>query len=136
MEQSLITSIGHFSLYFFGSLITLFIFKVIYCFITPYDEWKLIKEDKNTAAAIGLGGAILGFSLALSGAIKNSVSFIDFLTWAIIALLAQVLAFTLVRFFLLKKLVQRIEQGELSAAIILASINAAVGLLNAACMTY
>ena len=93
MEQSLITSIGHFSLYFFGSLITLFIFKVIYCFITPYDEWKLIKEDKNTAAAIGLGGAILGFSLALSGAIKNSVSFIDFLTWAIIALLAQVLAF-------------------------------------------
>jgi len=136
VEQSLITSIGHFSLYFFGSLITLFIFKVIYCFITPYDEWKLIKEDKNTAAAIGLGGAILGFSLALSGAIKNSVSFIDFLTWAIIALLAQVLAFTLVRFFLLKKLVQRIEQGELSAAIILASINAAVGLLNAACMTY
>ena len=137
METStLLTSILHFSAYFGSSLVFLVVFKFAFTFVTPHDELKLIKEDKNTAAAIGFGGAVIGFSIALSGAASNSVSLVDFVTWGAIALVAQLLAFGLVRFFLLPKIVERIKSNEVSAGTILGATGIAVGLLNAACMTY
>lgn len=125
-----------FGLYFSGALVALVMFKFVYVMITPHDEWRLIKEDKNAAAAIGFGGGIVGFALALSGAISNSVSLIDFMIWAVVGLCAQSLAFAVVRFVFMPAIVKRIEEGEISAGIILAAISVAVGLLNAACMTY
>lgn len=126
----------NFSLYFFVSLVLLFAFKFVYTFITPHDEWKLVKEEKNTSAAIGLVGAIIGFALALGSAASHSVSLPDFLIWALVALIAQTLAFALVRFLLMPRLVQRIEDNEIPAGIILGGTSVAVGILNAACMTY
>ena len=134
--ESLFLAITNFSLYFFGSLAALLIFKFVYTTITPHDEWVLIKENKNTAAAIGFGGGILGFALALAGAASNSVSLLDFATWAVVALVAQTLAFAIPRFIFMPAIVKRIEQGEVSAGIMLAAVSIAVGILNAACMTY
>ena len=137
METSvLLTSLLHFGAYFGSSLVFLLVFKFAYTLITPHDEWKLIKEDKNTAAAIGLGGAVIGFAVALSGAASNSVSLLDFVTWGAIALIAQLLAFALVRFGFLPLIVERIKSNEISAGIMLGATSIAVGLLNAACMTY
>lgn len=135
-NNTLLTSILHFSLYFGVSLLFLVIFKYVYKFITPHDEWKLIKEEKNIAAAIGFGGAIVGFAIALSGAASNSVSLIDFATWGVVAFVAQTLAFALVRFGFMRTIIERIEANEISAGIMLAATTIAVGLLNAACMTY
>ena len=131
-----ISGLASFALYFVVSIALLLAFKVIYTFITPHDEWKLVKEDQNIAAALGLAGAIIGFSLALASAASNSVSLIDFVIWGVVALFAQVLAFALVRFLLMPKIVQRINDAEVSAGIILGGVSVAVGLLNAACMTY
>ena len=125
-----------FVVYFAIALLFLVVFKFIYALFTPHDEWKLIKEEQNTAAAIGLGGAVLGFAIAISGVITNSLDYIDFATWAVVALVAQSLAFLIVRFVFMPKIVKRIENNEISAGIILASVNISVGLLNAACMTY
>ncbi|MCF6237210.1 MAG: DUF350 domain-containing protein [Candidatus Marinimicrobia bacterium] len=135
-NNDLITSLLHFSAYFGMSLLFLVIFKFVYKFITPHDEWKLIKEEQNTAAAIGFGGAVLGFAIALSGAVSNSVSMVDFATWGAVALVAQSLAFALVRFGFMPRIIHRIEANEISAGIMLAATSIAVGLLNAACMTY
>jgi len=135
-NNDLITSFLHFSAYFGMSLLFLVIFKYVYKFITPHDEWKLIKEEQNTAAAIGFGGAVMGFAIALSGAVSNSVSLIDFATWGAVALVAQSLAFALVRFGFMPRIIHRIEANEISAGIMLAATSIAVGLLNAACMTY
>ena len=135
-NNDLLIGILHFSLYFGLSLFFLVIFKFVYKFITPHDEWKLIKEEQNTAAAIGFGGAVVGFAIALSGAASNSVSLIDFATWGAIALVAQSLAFALVRIGFMPRIIHRIEANEISAGIMLAATNIAVGLLNAACMTY
>jgi putative membrane protein len=135
-NNTLLTSVLHFSLYFGVSLLFLVIFKYVYKFITPHDEWKLIKEEKNTAAAIGFGGAIVGFSIALSGAASNSVSLVDFATWGLVAFVAQCFAFALVRFGFMRTIIERIEANEISAGIMLAATTIAVGLLNAACMTY
>jgi len=131
-----IAGLGNFALYFIVSIVLFFIFKVVYAFVTPHDEWKLVKEEQNTAAAIGFGGAMLGFSIALSGAVTNSEFFLDYIVWGIVALIAQLFAFALLRFTFMPKIAERINNNEVSAGVILGSMSVAVGMLNAACMTY
>jgi len=131
-----LAGLGSFALYFGLSIVFLFIFKLAYALVTPHDEWKLVKEEKNVAAAIGFGGAIIGFAIALGGAASNSVALLDFAVWALVALIAQSLAFALLRFSFMPKIAERINNNEVSAGVMLASMSVAVGLLNAACMTY
>lgn len=131
-----IAGLGNFALYFALSVALLFVFKIIYALVTPHDEWKLVKEDKNLAAAVGFGGAMIGFSIALAGAATNSLSLIDFVVWGIVAMIAQSLAFALLRFTFMPKIAERINQNEVSAGTMLAAMSISVGLLNAACMTY
>ncbi|GLS27239.1 DUF350 domain-containing protein [Marinibactrum halimedae] len=136
LDYPIVNSLMMFSAYFLGAIVALIVFKFIYSLLTPQDEWLLIKNDRNTAAAIGFGGTIVGFAIALSGAISNSISLIDFTIWAVVALIAQVLAFAILRFAFMPMIVKRIEDNEISAGIMLAAVSIAVGLLNAACMTY
>ncbi|KKC98836.1 MULTISPECIES: DUF350 domain-containing protein [Photobacterium] len=135
LTQSL-AGLGSFIIYFAISIVFLMLFKVIFVRITPYDEWKLVKEEKNTAAAITLSGSILGYALAISGAASNSVNFIDFSIWGVVALLAQMLAYVIVRVGFMPRIAERIEAGEIPAGLLMAATSVSVGLLNAACMTY
>jgi putative membrane protein len=128
--------LGNFALYFACALVLLLIFKFVYVRLTPHDEWKLVKEEQNVAAAIGYVGAIIGFCLALASAASNSVSLVDFAIWGVVALIAQALAFLLVRFLFIPSIVERINNDEVSAGVVLAGMSIAVGLLNAACITY
>lgn len=137
--EALITSLsglGPFLLYFSLSIVMLLLFKWLYVLVTPYDEWKLIKEEQNLAAAIALVGAFVGFSLAVASAAANSVSLLDFAVWGLIALVAQLLAFALVRLVFLPKIATRINDGQVSAGAVVGGLSVAVGLLNAACITY
>lgn len=138
MDQILtsLSGLANFGLYFALSLVLLLIFKYIYTVITPHDEWKLVKEHHNVAAALGLTGAFIGFALALGSAASHSVSLTDFAVWGLVALLAQALAFALVRYLVMPTIVQRITDDEVPAGIILGGTSIAVGILNAACMTY
>ncbi|MDN3681663.1 DUF350 domain-containing protein [Vibrio tapetis subsp. quintayensis] len=124
-----------FAIYFATSIGFLLLFKFVYTRFTPYDEWSLVKEN-NMAAAVALSGSFVGYSISISGAAANSVNIIDFVLWGLIAFIAQLIAFALVRFLFLPKIVQRIENNEVSAGIVLASVSVSVGMLNAACMTY
>lgn len=136
MIMDSITGLANFALYFALSIALLFVFKLIYAFVTPHDEWKLVKEEKNIAAAIGFGGAMVGFCLALAGAVSNSLSVTDFIVWGIVAIIAQSLAFALLRFTFMPRIAERINDNEVSAGVMLAAMSISVGLLNAACMTY
>ena len=135
-EYNIVASLIGFATYFGISLLFLIAFKAVYAIVTPHAEWKLIKEEKNTAAAVGFGGAMVGFALAVASAASNSVSLVDFAIWAGVALVAQLLAFYTVRIFFMPKIVSRLENNEVSAGVILAATNIAVVLMNAACMTY
>ncbi|EPJ55214.1 MAG: hypothetical protein OFPI_04580 [Osedax symbiont Rs2] len=134
--QASLLGLLDFAIYFGVSILLLLTFKFVYTLITPHDEWKLVKEEQNTAAALGFMGAVIGFSLALASAASNSESLIDFVVWGLVALVAQTIAFAIVRFIFMPKIVQRINDNEVSAGIVLAGTSIAVGLLNAACMTY
>ena len=131
-----LAGLASFAMYFAISILYLFIFKIVYAFVTPHDEWKLVKEQQNVSAAIGFGGAMIGFSLALASAASNSLGLVDFTIWGVVAVLAQSFAFALLRFTFMPKIAERISNNEMSAGVMLAAVSVAVGLLNAACMTY
>lgn len=132
----LLSNIGNFALYFGSAIALLFIFKVVYAFVTPHDEWLLIKDQQNTAASIAFGGATVGFAIAVGGAASNSVAYLDFVVWALLALVAQLLAFVILKLTFMPKISERIENNETSAGVMLGLVSVAVGILNAACMSY
>ena len=110
------------------------IFKALYRWITPHDEGALIRAG-NPAAAITLGGAILGYVIPLASALSHTVSLPEFVAWALLAGVIQVVTFWLVRRIALPDISARIERGEMSTALYVLFISLAVGILNAACMT-
>lgn len=109
-------------------------FKIVYQFATPYHERTLIRQG-NTAAAIALAGALIGYVLALASALSHTVSLYEFAAWATLAGVIQIVAFTLVRTVAIPDVKTRIENGEVAIGVYLAGISIAVGLINAACMT-
>jgi putative membrane protein len=109
-------------------------FKGVYQLITPHKEGQLIR-DGNVAAAVALGGAILGYVIPLASALSQTHSLVEFAVWATLAGVIQILAFWGVRRVALPDLSARIERGELASAVYMLAISVAVGILNAACMT-
>lgn len=109
------------------------LFQMAYTRLTPHKEFVQIREG-NVAAAIALGGALIGFALPASNVITYSISVLDVVIWAVIAAVVQLMAFT-VTSIVLKDLSARISRGELAAAIYAASVSISVGFLNSACMT-
>lgn len=137
MKSTLLQSLSgliDFCTYFGSALCFVLLFCLVYCKMTPYNEFKLIQKG-NTSAAISFGGALLGFILPLYSAITHSIGFIDMLIWAFIALLVQCAVFGSVRLFF-KDLVRNIENDHTAAATLLALCSVSIGVLNAACMTY
>ena len=116
------------------ALLFLAVFLAAYTAATPHDEWRLIRAG-NTAAAIALGAAALGFCLPLASVIAHSVGLRDMLVWGLVALGVQVLAFVLVR-ALYPGLSDAIAQGQPAAATLSAAGSLCTGVLTAACLTY
>ena len=77
--------------FFFTAIALIIAFLYLYAIVTPYDDYKLIFEDNNIAAALGFGGAIIGVSIPLYSALVNSVSYTDFVIWGAIAILIQLI---------------------------------------------
>jgi putative membrane protein len=120
--------------YFATAIGLLLLFLLAYIFITPYREIALIREG-NAAAAASLGGAILGFVLPLASAIAHSVSLLDMAVWGLIALIIQLLVYGVGR-LLLPDLARDIPAGKVATGVFLGALSVAIGILNAACMSY
>lgn len=129
-----LAGLGSFLSYFGAAILLLLLFCLLYGSVTPYPEFRLIKEGK-VAPAVSFLGAMLGFITPLASAISHSVSFSDMIVWALIALLVQIGVFLLIR-LLFRDLCGKIAADSLAAAILLGGVSAGVGILNAACMTY
>ena len=110
------------------------IFKALYRWMTPHDEGALIRAG-NSAAAVALGGALLGYVIPLASALTQTHSLPEFVAWALLAGVIQIVTFVLVRRISLPDISARIERGEMSTALYAMFVSIAVGILNAACMT-
>ncbi|HYD05580.1 MAG TPA: DUF350 domain-containing protein, partial [Reyranella sp.] len=91
------------------------LFLWIYALITPWHEYRLIRAG-NSAAAIALVGALLGFSLPLANTIAHSVSLTDVVLWSLVALVVQAGVHLVLR-LLMPYLKQSIEANETSAGV-------------------
>jgi putative membrane protein len=109
-------------------------FLLVYVLVTPYREFALIRQG-NPAAAASLSGAMLGFVLPLASAIAHSVSLPDMAVWGSVALVVQLSVYMVAR-LLLPDLARDIPAGKVATGVFLGALSLAVGILNAACMTY
>ena len=123
--------------FFFTAVILVVAFLYLYALVTPYDDYNLIFEKNNIAAALGFGGAIIGVSIPLYSALVHSVSYVDFAIWGIIAILIQLIfAFIVTRLNGKYSFKSKIVQGVIPVGILMAFLSIAIGLLNAGSMSY
>jgi putative membrane protein len=108
-------------------------FFVIYLWVTPQDELRLIRGG-NSAAALSLGGAVIGFLLPLGMVIAHNATLLSVAFWGIVALIVQIVAFFVAR-ALIPGLPQAIEGGRMSVGAFSGLVSLAIGILNAACQT-
>lgn len=137
MSYSINESIRYFDdflIYFAVALLLFVVFTVIYMKVTPYDEINLIRQG-NTAAAISLSGAMLGFALPLASSVANAVNLIDLVLFAVLATVVQLVVFVFAR-MLMPDLSGAIEKGNIAESIFLAVASISVGVLNAAALVY
>jgi putative membrane protein len=126
MVQALVSFLSYFGTA--AALLGAFIY--LYEKVTPYHEFKLIREN-NQAAAITLGGAMLGFTFPLVSSIYYTQSLGEMALWAVVTGLVQFGVFAVMH-----RWAKQIEEGRVAAAIFVASGSIAVGLLNAVSISH
>ena len=134
MPTHLLTTLPAFLAYFAVAVVLLALFLLVYLNVTPYHELALIRAG-NTAAAISLAGALLGFALPVANVIAHSDTLLGLAAWGVVAGVVQLLAYLVMR-FTLPQLNQDIPAGKTAPAVFLAVFSLTIGLINAACMSY
>lgn len=113
--------------------VLLVMFFVAYTRVTPFDEVLLIRQG-NHAAALSLGGALLGFSATIASALVHTADFQEFFAWAFGAMVVQMLAYA-VTTRLLRMSKDHIEANNGAFGGLMGAISIAIGLINGACIS-
>lgn len=111
----------------------LIVFFVIYTRVTPYNEVLLIRQG-NQAAALSLGGALLGFSATIASSLMHTADYQQFFAWAFGAMVVQLLAYV-VTTRLLRMSKDQIESNNSAFGGLLGAISLSIGAINAACIS-
>jgi putative membrane protein len=112
------------------TMLVLFLGAALYILLTPHREIALIREG-NAAAALSLGGVLLGLSIPLAVSLTASTSLIEIGIWGAATVAVQLLIFRLVD-LVLRGLPQRIQEGEVAAAALLVGAKLATAVIIAA----
>jgi putative membrane protein len=115
------------------ALLTLLILAVaaaLHAVLSPAREIGHIREG-NPAAAIAFGGILLALAGPLAVAMLTSTSLIELALWGTAAALTALIIFRLVD-AILAGLPQRVQEGDVSAAALLAAAKLAVAIVLAA----
>ncbi|MES2130389.1 MAG: DUF350 domain-containing protein [Pseudomonadota bacterium] len=108
-------------------------FFIIYTKITPFDEVLLIRQG-NHAAALSLSGALIGFSITIASALAHTADYQQFLMWAAIAMVVQVLVYAIAT-KLLSMAKDQIEANNSAFGCLLGAISLSIGAINAGCIS-
>ena len=112
------------------TLVMLILGTALYALLTPHKEITLIREG-NSAAALSLGGVMVGLAIPLAISLTASTSVIEILIWGAATIAVQLLVFR-VTDMVLKGLPERIQEGEVAAAALLVGAKLATALILAA----
>ena len=97
------------------TLVMLILGTALYALLTPHKEITLIREG-NSAAALSLGGVMVGLAIPLAISLTASTSVIEILIWGAATIAVQLLVFR-VTDMVLQGLPERIHEGEVAAAV-------------------
>ncbi|MEK4486349.1 DUF350 domain-containing protein [Psychrobacillus sp. FSL H8-0484] len=119
------------------SLSLLIIGMLLFTLSTPkIKEFQLI-ANKNVAAAMLLGGKVVGLAIVLGAAAEYSISLIDMAVWGAIGIVAQVIVFFIAELMTIRFSIQKaIEEDNRAVGTILLSLSVAVGWIVAKCLSY
>lgn len=132
MFDPVINSLPAFASFFVTALVLLGSFAALYVAVTPYNELALIREG-NSAAALSLGGAVIGFALPIAVSVAVSHNLFAMMGWGVVAGAVQLLVYSAAR-LALPLINEAIPQGKVASGIFLASLSIGVGILNAGCI--
>jgi putative membrane protein len=105
----------------------------VYALITPHREVALIR-DGNAAAALSLGGVLVGLALPLAASLAASVSLPEIALWGATTVCVQLAVFRLTD-LALRDLPARIARGEMAAAALLVGAKIATAVVLAAAVS-
>ena len=133
MDLQSLSGLPAFLIYFCVAAVLIVAYIFAYTWITPHDEFGLIRNNV-AGAALALGMSTVGFALPLTSAIGHANDIVDMTIWGVVALIVQIIAYYVAR-IPLPDLSQRIAAGELGPAIWLGCASITAGLINAASMS-
>jgi putative membrane protein len=108
----------------------LFAAATVYIWLTPHHEIRMIREG-NTAAALDVGGVLVGLAIPLAYSLKASTNVTDLAIWGVATVAVQLLVFRLAD-LVLHGLPKRIQDGEIAAATVLVGAKLATAMIVAA----
>lgn len=129
----MLSAVASYAIYLIASAVLLGIFVFLYTRMTPFDELSMI-HARNGAAALSLGGALVGFSLTLASSIVHNASLVSFVLWAVGAMIVQVVVYAFVS-RLLHTVRPEMEAGNVAMGGFLGAVSLAAGIVNAACLS-
>lgn len=112
------------------TLLMLVLAAMVYALLTPHKEVQLIREG-NVAAAVSLGGVVVGLAVPLAVSLSASPSILEIVIWGVATTAVQLLVFRVTDLFL-AGLPARIQDGETAAAVLLTAARLASALILAA----
>lgn len=113
--------------------VLLAVFFAAYTRMTPYNEVLLIRQG-NGAAALSLGGALIGFSITVGSALMHTLGYQEFFAWAFGAMVVQMLAYAITT-RVLNMAKDQIEGNNTAFGGLLGAIAIAIGVINGACIS-
>ncbi|MET0264566.1 MAG: DUF350 domain-containing protein [Duganella sp.] len=113
--------------------VLLAVFFAAYTRMTPYNEVLLIRQG-NQAAALSLGGALIGFSITVGSALMHTLNYQQFFAWAFGAMIVQMLAYAITT-RVLNMAKDQIEGNNTAFGGLLGAIAIAIGVINGACIS-
>ena len=125
--------IANYALHLVAAGLLLFVFFLVYTWATPFDEMTLIRQG-NVAAALTLGGALIGFSMTVASGLLHTDALLSFVAWSAAAAAVQLLTYVLVS-RLLHMSKQQIEGNNVAFGMLLASISISVGVISAGALS-
>jgi putative membrane protein len=123
----------NYALHLLAAGLLLLVFFKAYTWSTPFDEVQLIRAG-NVAAALTLGGAMIGFSMTVASGLVHTSDLRSFLGWSAAAALVQLLSYMLVT-RLLHMTKEQIEGNNVAFGVLLACISISVGAISAGALS-
>jgi len=118
------------------SFLLLIIGFVLFELSTKTKELKLIAQG-NLAAALVIGGKLLGLSFVIGSAIANSVNLTDMVIWGAVGIVSQIALYILLELITIRfSIKDAIENNNTAVGTLLLLISLSVGWVIAQCLTY